>query len=57
MPKCTAVSVTQTFLKNFRKCPHNTNFRLDEWRISLWKNALTEEYERFAGTLVENQYK
>lgn len=53
MPKSTAVTVTQAFLENFRKCPHNPDIKIDEWRISLWKNALTDDYKCYAGKFNE----
>lgn len=45
MPEEEAASVTQVFLRNFRLCPHNENEKIDEWRVFLWTNALTDQYK------------
>lgn len=37
-----------TYLKQFRKCPENTDYSLDEWRTQLWKKALGDSYAHLA---------
>ncbi|KAK6638567.1 hypothetical protein RUM43_006834 [Polyplax serrata] len=44
-----AEDATQTFLKTFRKCPENPKFVLHDWRLSLWRNSLGENYTDISG--------
>ncbi|XP_075223755.1 N-acylneuraminate-9-phosphatase isoform X2 [Lycorma delicatula] len=47
-PTTTSESVSQTFLENFCKCPDNPKIRMDNWHVSLWRNALPENYKFLA---------
>ncbi|XP_075223756.1 N-acylneuraminate-9-phosphatase isoform X3 [Lycorma delicatula] len=49
-PTTTSESVSQTFLENFCKCPDNPKIRMDNWHVSLWRNALPENYKFLAAS-------
>lgn len=44
----TSTKITSTYLKQFRKCPDNSAYDLDTWRISLWSKALGDKYSHLS---------
>lgn len=44
VPNEIADAITSTFLRNFRRCPDNTDLSLDVWRQHLWNQALSTQY-------------
>jgi len=46
-----ASTISNTFLALFRKQPENLEVSLDDWRETLWRQALGEEYGDAAGKL------
>lgn len=48
VPQDSAIKITSSYLKQFRKCPDNTAFSLDAWRTSLWSKALGDKYSYLA---------
>ncbi|XP_035715291.1 uncharacterized protein LOC110859166 isoform X2 [Folsomia candida] len=48
VPAGPAKKITDTFLRRFRRCPENIRVPLDEWRCTLWSEALGDDYEELA---------
>lgn len=57
IPKSVAKSISDTFLRRFRRCPENPRMPLDEYRLLLWIEALGEDYEELAGMNQTPLYK
>ncbi|KAF3428298.1 hypothetical protein E2986_05322 [Frieseomelitta varia] len=53
IPEDLSVKITTTYLKLFRKCPDNTIYTLDTWRMTLWSKALGEKYSYLARKIYE----
>lgn len=49
IPEAEAVAITNKFLKNFRAFQEKRDVSLDEWRETLWSQALGETYQHIAG--------
>lgn len=53
IPEDVSVKITTTYLKLFRKCPDNTIYTLDTWRMTLWSKALGKKYLYLARKIYE----
>lgn len=53
IPEDVSAKITSTYLKIFRKCPDNSTYTLDAWRMLLWSKALGDKYSYLTKKIYE----
>ncbi|XP_018898116.1 N-acylneuraminate-9-phosphatase isoform X2 [Bemisia tabaci] len=53
MSNSDAEEIVYTYLRIFRKCPHNPEVELNAWRLQLWSSALGGRYEHLKDAIYQ----